>query len=66
MYYLYEKICEVGLKLKKNVIIRIETISNPEYPQIVWTKIYDSMGNFGIGETSFSPETVQKNTRRHR
>ena len=46
--------------MKKNVIIRIETISNPEYPQIVWAKIYDSNGNFGIGETSFSPETVQK------
>jgi L-alanine-DL-glutamate epimerase-like enolase superfamily enzyme len=41
------------------VITRIETLRNPEYQEIVWTRIYSSDGFVGLGETSFSPDAVE-------
>jgi galactonate dehydratase len=41
------------------VITRIETLRNPEYPEIVWTRIYSSDGFVGLGETSFSPDAIE-------
>lgn len=41
------------------VINRIETLRNPEYPMIVWAKVYSSDGYVGLGETSFSPDAIE-------
>ena len=40
-------------------ITKIETITNSEYAKIIWVVIYDESGEYGIGETSWGPETVQ-------
>ena len=43
------------------VITRIETLRNPEYPLIVWARVYSSDGIVGLGETSLSPEAIEAN-----
>ena len=40
-------------------ITKIETLTNPEYPKIIWVVIYDESGEYGIGETSWGPDTVK-------
>ena len=40
-------------------ITKIETIRNPKYAKILWTVVYDESGEFGIGETSWGPDTVE-------
>jgi L-alanine-DL-glutamate epimerase-like enolase superfamily enzyme len=43
------------------VITRIETLRNPEYPMIVWARVYSSDGFMGLGETSFGPAAIEAN-----
>ena len=40
-------------------ITKIETIRNPKYAKILWTVVHDESGEFGIGETSWGPDTVE-------
>ena len=40
-------------------ITKIETIRNPKYAKILLTVVYDESGEFGIGETSWGPDTVE-------
>ena len=40
-------------------ITKIETLTNSKYSKIIWVKIYDESGEYGIGETSWGPETVE-------
>ena len=40
-------------------ITKIETLTNSKYAKIIWVKIYDESGEYGIGETSWGPETVE-------
>jgi len=42
-------------------ISKIETIRNPNYAKIIWVVIHDESGEFGIGETSWGPDTVEAN-----
>jgi L-alanine-DL-glutamate epimerase-like enolase superfamily enzyme len=44
---------------KNPTITSIETLKNPEYPKIVWVRIGTSDGLFGLGETSFDPDTIE-------
>lgn len=41
------------------VITRITTLRNPAYSKIIWVQIYTDDGRVGLGETSFSPQTVE-------
>ena len=40
-------------------ITKIETIRNKNYAKIIWVVIHDESGEFGIGETSWGPDTVE-------
>ena len=40
-------------------ITRIETLRNPAYAKIIWVLVHTDDGNIGLGETSFSPHTVE-------
>lgn len=40
-------------------ITRITTLRNPAYSKIIWVQIYTDDGRVGLGETSFSPQTVE-------
>ncbi len=40
-------------------VMSIETLRNLEYPQLIWVRVGTSDGLFGLGETSFEPDTVE-------
>ena len=40
-------------------ITKIETIRNANYAKIIWVVVHDESGEFGIGETSWGPDTVE-------
>ena len=40
-------------------ITKIETIRNINYAKIIWVVVHDESGEFGIGETSWGPDTVE-------
>ena len=40
-------------------ITKIETIRNKNYAKIIWVVVHDESGEFGIGETSWGPDTVE-------
>ena len=44
---------------KPPIVTKIETFRNPAYSKIFWLQIHTDDGRVGIGETSFSPETVE-------
>jgi len=41
------------------LIDKIETIRIPEHPNLIWVKIYNNDGLFGLGETWFGAEAVE-------
>jgi L-alanine-DL-glutamate epimerase-like enolase superfamily enzyme len=41
-------------------IDRIDTVTNPEYPQLVWVQIGTDGGLIGLGETSFGVAAVEE------
>ena len=40
-------------------ITKIETLRNSKYSKILWVVVHDESGEFGIGETSWGPDTVE-------
>ena len=40
-------------------ITKIDVIRNENYAKIIWVLIHDESGEFGIGETSWGPDTVE-------
>ncbi len=44
---------------KSTIVKRIDTLRNPAYSKIIWVRIYTDDGRVGLGETSFSPQTVE-------
>tara|TARA_Y100000590_G_scaffold158437_3_gene181878 strand:- start:84 stop:1289 length:1206 start_codon:yes stop_codon:yes gene_type:complete len=40
-------------------ITKIDVIRNKNYAKIIWVLIHDESGEFGIGETSWGPDTVE-------
>ena len=44
---------------KPPIVTRIETLRNPAFAHIIWVRIYTDDGRVGLGETAFSPETVE-------
>ena len=41
------------------LIDKIETIRIPEHPNLIWVKIYNNEGLFGLGETWFGAEAIE-------
>ena len=41
------------------LIKKIETIRTPDHPNLIWVKVYNEDGTYGLGETWFGAEAVE-------
>ena len=45
------------------LIKKIETIRTPDHPNLIWVKVYNEDGTYGLGETWFGAEAVDIHSR---